>query len=161
MKMQKFDFWLYRISCTFNKHITTPISILKNKVFLVQKMHLIVKILGRGYLKMLPVSHAACYCSNWLEGPPHPLNPCINKHSKYVHPVLKLRESHAGRGSNMIQLRLQATLRAEWAHCVSPRAQRSASQLLTSSEQQLLGDYSTPVTEHTGEHAQSLPPPFV
>lgn len=51
---------------------------------------------------------------------------------------------------------LYATLGAEQADCVSLRAQPSVSQLLTPSEQQLLGDYSTPVTEHAGEHARSL-----
>ena len=39
---------------------------------------------------------------------------------------------------------------------VSLGAQPSVSQLLTFSEQQLLGDYSTLVTEHAGEHARSL-----
>lgn len=44
---------------------------------------------------------------------------------------------------------------------VSLGAQPSVSQLLTFSEQQLLGDYSTLVTEHAGEHARSLSLPLL
>lgn len=114
-------------------------------------------------LQMLPKDAIRVPCSLLLKASPRSLNPDVGKHSKHVCLILGFpgyqavsRRSQSA-WSSRIQQRPQTALRAVRADRVSRRAQQCASELLTSSEQQLLGDYSTPVTEHTGEHAQSLP----
>lgn len=104
------------------------------------------KSLKKNYLKMLPVSHAAVYCCQWLEGPPHPLNPDVNKQSKHICPDLKVPHmQHGPTWSSSSVTTVCTPLWEQSEQTVSLRAQQTASQLLTSSEQQLLGDYSTPV----------------
>lgn len=112
---------------------------------------------------MLPKDATRVPCSLLLKASPRSLNPDVGKHSKHVCLILRFpgyqavcRRSQSA-WSSRIQQRPQTALRAVRADRLSRRAQQCAGQLLTSSEQQLLGDYSTPVTEHTGEHAQSLP----
>lgn len=122
-----------------------------------------INLIAGKFCKMLPKDATRVPCSLLLKASPRSLSPDVGKHSKHVCPILRFPGYHAvsrrsqSTWSSRIQQRPQTALRAVRADRVSRRAQQCASQLLTSSEQQLLGDYSTPVTEHTGEHAQSLP----